>query len=169
MSWPRAVGQIPIFYRQRATGRPTKAGEHFSSSYLDVAAPQFFFGHRSLLQPLRVARLEVRTALGKGGEFIQVAVTVSNDSDFDGEATLFLFVHELVASVAPPLLNLKGVRKIVLKARERGQATWRLAIDDLSFIGLDQDRVLEPGRFQIHVGQSADPTGFLTEVTELTA
>ena len=105
----------------------------------------------------------------KAGEFIQVAVTVSNDSDFDGEATLFLFVHDLVASVAPPLLELKGVRKIVLKARERGQATWSLATDDLSFIGLNHDRVLEPGRFQIHVGQSADPAGLLTEVIELTA
>ena len=170
VSWPRAVGQIPIFYRQRATGRPTKAGEHFSSSYLDVAAtPQFFFGHGLSYSRFALLDLKCDPRSAKAGEFIQVAVTVSNDSDFDGEATLFLFVHDLVASVAPPLLKLNGVRKIVLKARERGQATWSLAIDDLSFIGLNQDRVLEPGRFQIHVGQSADPTGLLTEVIELTA
>ena len=170
VSWPRAVGQIPIFYRQRATGRPTKAGEHFSSSYLDVAAtPQFFFGHGLSYSRFALLDLKCDPRSAKAGEFIQIAVTVSNDSDFDGEATLFLFVHELVASVAPPLLTLKGVRKIVLKAREHGQATWSLAIDDLSFIGLNQDRVLAPGRFQIHVGQSADPAGLLTEVIELTA
>ena len=170
VSWPRAVGQIPIFYRQRATGRPTKAGEHFSSSYLDVAAtPQFFFGHGLSYSRFALLDLKCDPRSAKAGEFIQVAVTVSNDSDFDGEATLFLFVHDLVASVAPPLLKLNGVRKIVLKARERGRATWSLAIDDLSFIGLNQDRVLERGRFQIHVGQSADPTGLLTEVIELTA
>jgi beta-glucosidase len=169
VSWPRLVGQVPIFYRQRPTGRPTKAGEHFSSSYIDVpATPQFPFGHGLSYSRFALLDLKSDPRSAKAGEFIQVTVTVSNDSDFDGEATLFLFVHELVASVAPPLLELKGVRKIVLKARERGQATWSLPTDDLSFIGPNQDRVLEPGRFQIHIGQSADPTGHLTEVIELT-
>jgi len=170
VSWPRLTGQVPIFYSQRATGRPTKVGEHFSSSYLDVSAtPQFPFGHGLSYSRFALLDLKCDPSSAKAGEFIEVAVTVSNDSDSDGEATLFLFVHELVASVAPPLLKLKGVRKIVLKARERGQATWSLAIDDLSFIGLNYDRVLEPGKFQIRVGQSADPAGLLTEVIELTA
>ena len=75
---------------------------------------------------------------------------------------------DLVASVARPLLELKGVRKIVLKARERGRATWRLPTGDLSFLGPNLNPVLEPGRFEIHVGQSADPAGLLTEVIELT-
>ena len=149
VSWPRLVGQVPIFYRQRPTGRPTKAGEHFSSSYIDVpATPQFPFGHGLSYSRFALLDLKSDPRSAKAGEFIQVTVTVSNDSDFDGEATLFLFVHELVASVAPPLLELKGVRKIVLKARERGQATWSLPTDDLSFIGPNQDRVLEPGRFR---------------------
>ena len=170
VSWPRLTGQVPIFYSRRATGRPTKVGEHFSSSYLDVSAtPQFPFGHGLSYSRFALLDLKCDPSSAKAGEFIEVAVTVSNDSDSDGEATLFLFVHELVASVAPPLLKLKGVRKIVLKARERGQATWSLAIDDLSFIGLNYDRVLEPGKFQIRVGQSADPAGLLTEVIELTA
>jgi beta-glucosidase len=170
VSWPRLTGQVPIFYSQRATGRPTKVGEHFSSSYLDVSAtPQFPFGHGLSYSRFALLDLKCDPSSAKAGAFIDVAVTVMNDSDFDGEATLFLFVHELVASVAPPLLKLKGVRKIVLKARERGQATWSLATDDLSFIGLNYERVLEPGKFQIRVGQSADPAGLLTEVIELTA
>ena len=170
VSWPRLVGQVPIYFRQRPTGRPIKAGEHFSSSYLDApATPQFPFGHGLSYSRFALLDLKCDPRSAKAGEIIEVTATVSNDSDFDGEVTLFLFVHELVASVAPPLLNLKGVRKTVLKARERGQATWSLAIDDLSFIGLNHDRVLEPGRFRIHVGQSADPTGHLTETIELTA
>ncbi len=170
VSWPRAVGQIPIFYRQRATGRPTQVGEHFSSSYLDIpATPQFPFGHGLSYSRFALSDLTCTPRSAKAGESIEIAVTVMNDSDVDGEATLFLFAHELVASVAPPLLTLKGVQKIVLKARERGQATWSLAIDDLAFVGLNQDRVLEPGRFQIHVGQSADPAGHLTEAIDLTA
>ena len=169
LSWPRLVGQVPIFYRQRPTGRPTKAGEHYSSSYLDVpATPQFPFGHGLSYSRFTLLDFKCDPSSAKAGEFVEVSVTVANDSEVDGEATLFLFVHDLVASVARPVLELKGVRKIVLKARERGRATWRLSTDDLSFLGPNLNRVLEPGRFEIHVGQSADPAGLLTEVIELT-
>jgi beta-glucosidase len=64
-------------------------------------------------------------------------------------------------------LELKGVSKIVLAGGQRGQVTWRLATNDLSFIGPNLVSVLEPGRFQIHVGQSADPADLLTEVIEM--
>jgi len=168
LSWPRVVGQVPIFYAQRPTGRPTKAGEHFSSSYLDVlATPEFPFGHGLSYSRFALGDLRCDPSSAKAGEFVQVSLMVGNDSDVDGEATLFLFVRELVASVARPLLELKGVRKIALKGRGRGQVTWRLPTNELSFIGANLDRVLEPGRFQIHVGQSADPAGLLTEVIEL--
>jgi beta-glucosidase len=169
LSWPRLVGQVPIFYRQRPTGRPTKAGEHYSSSYLDVpATPQFPFGHGLSYSRFALLDFKCDPSSAKTGEFVEVSVTVANDSEVDGEATLFLFVHDLVASVARPVLELKGVRKIVLKGRERGRATWRLSTGDLSFLGPNLNPVLESGRFEIHVGQSADPAGLLTEVIELT-
>jgi beta-glucosidase len=77
-------------------------------------------------------------------------------------------VRDPVASVARPLLELKGMRKIVLAAGESGKATWRLPVEALSFIGLGLKPVLEPGRFEIHVGQSAHPAELLTSVIELT-
>ena len=80
----------------------------------------------------------------------------------------FLFVHDMIASVAPPLLELKGVKKLVVKGRENGRVTFRLPTDDLFFLGPNLVPVLEPGRFQIHVGQSADPADLLTEFFELT-
>ena len=169
VSWPRLVGQIPIYFRQRATGRPTKVGEHYSSSYLDApATPQFPFGHGLSYSRFALSDLKCDPTSAKAGEFVEVSVTVRNDGEIDGEATLFLFVHDLVASVAPPLLELKGVRKIVLKGHENGRLMWRLSTDDLSFLGPNLEPVLEPGRFQVHVGQSADPSGLLTEVFELT-
>ncbi len=151
LSWPRAVGQVPIFYRQRPTGRPTKAGEHYSSSYLDVpATPQFPFGHGLSYSRFALLDLTCNPNSLRAGEILEVSVTVGNDSEVDGEATLFLFVHDLVASVAPPLLELKGVRKIILKGRERGRLTWRLSTDELSFLG-------PKSRSRLGAGAVSDP------------
>jgi beta-glucosidase len=169
LSWPRLVGQVPIFYGQRPTGRPAKAGEHYSSSYLDVpATPQFPFGHGLSYSRFTLLDLKCDPSSAKAGEIVEVSITARNDSEIDGEATLFLFVRDLVASVARPLLELKGIRKIVLESRARSRVSWRLSTNDLSFLGPNLDPVLEAGSFEIHVGQSADPAGLLTEVLELT-
>ena len=168
VSWPRHVGQAPIFYGQRPTGRPTQAGVHYSSSYLDVpATPQFPFGHGLSYSHFALSDLRCDPSGVKAGECVEVSVTVSNDGEVDGEATLFLFVRDLVASVARPLLELKGVRKLVLAARQRGRAAWRLPVEDLSFIGPALRPILEPGRFEIHVGQSANTDELLTSVIEV--
>src|SRR5271163_3699343 len=168
VSWPRHVGQAPIFYSQRPTGRPTQAGVHYSSSYLDVpATPQFPFGHGLSYSRFTLSDLRCDPSCVKAGGCFEVSVTVSNDGEVDGEATLFLFVRDLVASVSRPLLELKGLRKVVLAAKQRGRAAWRLPVEDLSFIGPALKPILEPGRFEIHVGQSADPDELLTSVIEV--
>ena len=167
-TWPRHVGQTPIFYGQRPSGRPTKVGERYSSSYLDLpAAPQFPFGHGLSYSRFALHDLQCDPSRVKAGESVEISVTVDNDSGVDGEATLFLFVRDLVASVARPVLELKGVRKIVLASGERGQAAWRLPVATLAFVGPALEPVLEPGRFAIFVGQSADPVELLTGVIEL--
>jgi beta-glucosidase len=76
-------------------------------------------------------------------------------------------VRDPVASVARPLLELKGVQKVDLRAGERRDVTWRLPVEDLSFVANSLDRVLESGRFEIHVGQSADPSCLLSSAIEL--
>jgi beta-glucosidase len=167
-TWPHHVGQAPIFCGQRPTGRPIKAGERYSSCYLDLpAAPQFPFGHGLSYSRFALCDLRCDPSRMKAGESVEISVTVDNDSGVDGEATLFLFVRDLVASVARPVLELKGVHKIVLAAGESGQAAWRLPVATLAFIGPALEPVLEPGRFAIFVGQSADPAELLTAVIEL--
>ena len=168
VTWPRHVGQAPIFYGQRPSGRPTKAGDRYTSSYLDLpAAPQFPFGHGLSYSRFTLHDLRCSPSRVKAGESVEISVSVANVGGVDGEATLFLFVRDLVASIARPVLELKGVRKIVLPAEERGQAMWLLPVETLAFIGPNCDRVLEPGRFEVHVGQSADPVELLTGVIEL--
>ena len=167
-TWPRCVGQAPIFYGQRPSGRPTKVGQRYSSAYLDLpASPQFPFGHGLSYSRFALRGLRCNPSCVRAGESIDISVTIHNDSGVDGEATLFLFVHDLVASVARPVLELKGVRKVVLAAGERGEAKWRLPVATLAFIGPSFDPVLEPGQFEVHVGQSADPAELLTVVFEL--
>jgi beta-glucosidase len=168
VTWPHHVGQAPIFYSQRPSGRPTQAGVRYTSSYLDLpATPQFPFGHGLSYSRFTLHDLRCDPRRLKAGESVEILVTVHNDSLVDGEATLFLFVRDLVASVSRPVLELKGVRKVVLAAGERGHATWLLPVETLAFIGPSLDPVLEPGRFEIHVGQSADPAEFLTGLVDV--
>src|SRR3984885_4308980 len=168
VSWPRHVGQIPIFYNELPSGRPYVPGVHYSSTYLDEApTPQFPFGHGLSYSGFELNDLRCEPARVKADDSLEVSLAVYNESRVAGEATLFLFVRDPVASVAQPLLKLKGVQKAVLAAGERKIVTWGLPVKDLSFVGQNLDRILEPGRFEILVGQSADPSGLLSCAIEL--
>jgi beta-glucosidase len=168
VSWPRHVGQVPIFYNELPSGRPYAPGVHYSSTYLDQPpTPQFPFGHGLSYSRFELNDLRCEPTRVKADDSLEVSLGVHNESLVDGEATLFLFVRDPVASVVRPLLELKGVQKAVLGAGERKTVTWRLPVKDLSFVSQNLDRLLEPGRFEIHVGQSADPSGLLTCAIEL--
>jgi beta-glucosidase len=169
VSWPRDVGQVPIFYNELPSGRPYAPGVHYSSTYLDLPpTPQFPFGHGLSYSRFALSDLRCKPAGVKAGDTIEVSLAVHNESPIAGEATLFLFARDPVASIARPLLELKGVQKAVLAVGERTEVTWRLPVKDLSFVGPNFEPVLEPGRFEIHVGQSADPSGLLSCAVELT-
>ncbi len=168
VSWPRHVGQVPIFYNELPSGRPFAPGVHYSSTYLDqLPTPQFPFGHGLAYSSFALLDLRCEPTQVNPGDTIEVSLAVHNQSSIAGEATLFLFARDPVASIARPLLELKGVQKAVLAAGERKEVTWRLPVKDLSFIGWNLDRVLEPGRFEIHVGQSAEPSSLLSSIIEL--
>jgi beta-glucosidase len=141
---------------------------HYSSTYLDAPpTPQFPFGHGLSYSRFALLDLRCEPTRVKAGDTIEVSLAVHNESQADGEATLFLFVRDPVASVARPVLELKGVEKAVLAAGERKDVTWRLSVEDLSFVDQGLERILEPGRFEIHVGQNADPGGLLSSAVEL--
>jgi beta-glucosidase len=168
VTWPRHAGQVPIFYARRPSGRPFKPGERFSSSYLDVpATPQFAFGQGLSYSSFTLRDLKCSPRRVKADGRIEIAVTVQNDSAVAGEATLFAFVRDVVATVARPVLELKGVRRTVLAPGEERRVRWRLPVEALTFVGPDLEPVLEPGQFEIHVGQSADPGALLTDSIEV--
>jgi len=158
ISWPRHVGQVPIFYSQRPTGRPARAGERLTSAYLDVpVTPQFCFGHGLSYSSFRLHDLRCTPHAVGVTESVEVSLCVDNDSTLDGAAVIFLFTRDPLASISRPLLELKGVRRIALGAGESGSVNWRLPVASLAYLGAQLEPVIEPGRFEIHVGQSADP------------
>jgi beta-glucosidase len=168
LTWPRDVGQVPIFYNELPSGRPYAPAVHYSSTYLDLPpTPQFPFGHGLSYSRFALSDLRCTPTQAKADDTIEASVSVHNESQVDGEATLFLFVRDPVATVARRLLELKRVQKVVLAAGERKDATWRLPVADFSFIGQNLERVLEPGRFEIHVGQSAGPADLLSCAIEV--
>ncbi|MGH6912533.1 MAG: glycoside hydrolase family 3 N-terminal domain-containing protein, partial [Geminicoccales bacterium] len=156
VSWPVDVGQIPIFYAQLPTGRPGDPAVHYSSKYIDMPVePLFPFGHglsytRFVLGNLRASPSELRP-----GERLTVEVEVANQGGLFGEETVLLFVRDPLASVARPLLELKGMAKIALEPGARGTVRFVLAAEDLAFLGTDLAPRLEPGRFDLLVGPSA--------------
>jgi beta-glucosidase len=170
MSWPIAVGQIPIFFGQRASGRPASAAEHYSSKYIDVPVePRFAFGHGLSYGRFELSGLRVdRSKLG-AGEYARVEVDIVNTGALYGEETILLFIRDPVASVARPLLELKGFDKVALASGERKTVGFSLAAEELRFLGSDLAPRLEAGAIEIRVGKSAARDALLTTRIELVA
>jgi beta-glucosidase len=163
VTWPRDVGQVPIFFATRPSGRAANPHDHYTSKYLDMPIePLFFFGHGVSYSRFTLTNLRASKADFKSGDELTIEVDVTNDGPMAGEETIFLFARDVLASVARPLLELKGVGKIALRPGESGTVCFRLAAAALAFPESDLKPVLEPGEFLLLAGQSADPEGLLT-------
>jgi beta-glucosidase len=168
VTWPRAQGQIPLFFGQRPGGRPANPNDRYTSKYLDVPnEPLFPFGHgltygRFALSNLRVTPVDVEDI-----HTMRIHVDVRNAGARAAQETVFLFSHDKVASVARPLLELKGFAKITLGPGEAGTVTLSLRAADLRFLGPDLEPLFEPGQVEILVGPCADRSKLLSATVEL--
>ena len=168
VTWPRAAGQIPIFFGERNGGRPANPADHYTSKYLDVPNEALFpFGHgltygRFALANLRVTPLEVEDI-----DTMQISVDVRNEGARAAQETVFLFTHDKIASVARPQLELKGFAKIELQPGEAGTVTLSLRAAELRFLGIDLEPVFEPGEVEILVGPCADRKRLLSATVRL--
>jgi beta-glucosidase len=162
VSWPRAVGQIPIYFGQRGGGRPADPANPYSSRYLDESnEPLFAFGHGLSYTRFSITNLRVSPQPAARSSTVEINVDVQNEGSRRGEETLFLFARRLQGRVAPPLLELHGVGKIALEPGARGTLTLHLPVAELRSLGADLEPVLEPGELEILVGPSADRASLL--------
>jgi beta-glucosidase len=168
ITWPRALGQVPVFFAQRPSGRPYNPADHYTSRYLDVPnEPLYPFGHGLTYTHFKYANLRVTPESVSESDTIEARVELSNVGARAGEETVFLFTHDKVASVAPPLLELKGYAKATLQPGETQTVTIELRASELRFLGPDLYSTFEPGEVEILVGPCADRTQLLLASVQL--
>ena len=170
VTWPRAVGQVPIFFSERSGGRPFNAQDKFTSKYLDVSnEPLFPFGFGLTYGRFEYSNLRLSSSAMGINDAISIQVDVINRGARQAQETIFLFAHDKIASVARPKLELKGFGKISLAPGESGTVTLSLRARELCFLDLQLESVFEPGDVEILVGPSADRTQLLAATIRLVA
>jgi beta-glucosidase len=168
VTWARAEGQIPIFFGERPSGRPANPKDHYTSKYLDVAnEPLFPFGHGLTYGRFALSNLRVTPVNVEDIDTMQIRVDVRNEGARAAQETVFLFTHDKIASVARPLLELKGFAKIDLRPGESGTVTLSLRAAELRFLGPGLEPVFEPGEVEILVGPCADRAQLLAATVHL--
>ena len=158
MSFPRNVGQCPIYYNNYNTGRPSDVDKNvFWSHYTDVEkTPQFPFGFGLSYTTFDYKNLKInKTAFAKG-EPVQVSVEITNSGNYDGKEVVQLYIHDETASLARPVKELKGFELINLKKGETKTITFTLTDEELGFFDNDGNYLVEAGIFKIMVGGSSD-------------
>ncbi len=157
ITFPRNVGQVPIFYSMKNTGRPFDANDKYTSKYLDVPnTPQYPFGYGLSYTTFSYSGLKTSAATFRYGETLEVRVTLKNTGNRDGEETAQLYVRDLVGSVTRPVRELKGFQKVFLKAGESKELVFKLTAKDLSFYDQKMRFRAEPGDFDLFVGGDSD-------------
>ncbi len=155
MSFPRNVGQIPIYYNHKNTGRPFHEGDSpkFKSDYLDASNdPLYPFGYGLSYSQFTYSDVNLDKTTVSGNGTLKASVTVTNTSNIAGEETVQLYISDLVASVTRAVEDLKGFQKIMLNAGESKQVTFTITPKDLSFYNSDLKYSWEPGEFIIRIG-----------------
>lgn len=148
ISFPRSVGQLPIYYNRKKSNN----GPYEDNSN----KPLYAFGHGLSYSSFSYDNLKIeKEELGKD-ETQKVTVTITNTSDHEGVEIAQLYIQDVFSSVATPVKQLKGFRRVSLKPQEQKEVTFTLTPEDLSLWNMEMKRVVEPGEFKVMVGAASD-------------
>lgn len=159
MTFPRNVGQIPIYYNHKRTGRPQGAGptQKFRSNYLDVQnQPLFPFGYGLSYTSFSYGDVSLSKTQMRATEKITATVTVTNTGNYDGEEVVQLYINDPASLIAQPVKKLKGFQKIFLKKGESKQVSFTISVEELKYYNNQLRYVAEPGDFNVMIGTSSD-------------
>ena len=160
--WPRAEGQIPVYYAHKSTGRPeggvgtAQFDQLHFSNYLDERnEPLFPFGYGLSYASFAYRDLEIETPrVGLDGTLV-ISATIANTGDRAGDEIVQLYVRDLVGSVTRPVKELKGFRRVSLDPGEERRVRFAVPVQQLGFHGPAMQYLVEPGEFSVWVGPNA--------------
>ncbi len=170
MTFPRNVGQVPMHYNHKNTGRPLGNSEgkfaKFKSNYLDVRnEPLYPFGYGLSYSKFEYSNLTLSSSSVDMNGKVKVSVDVKNSGNYDGKEVVQLYIRDVVGTVTRPVRELKGFQKVMLEKGETKSVSFDLSVEDLKFYNSNLNFIAEPGEFQVFVG--TDSNAKLTSSFEL--
>ncbi|TWT45391.1 Periplasmic beta-glucosidase precursor [Phycisphaerae bacterium RAS1] len=155
-TFPRSVGQIPLYYNHKNSGRPPVAGERYTSKYIDIDwTPQFPFGFGLSYTRFEYSAIELSHQKLKSDGVLEVSVDVRNAGDRRGDEVVQAYFHDCAASVTRPVRQLIAFQRIGLSPGETYTCRFRLSVADMGFYDADMKFVVEPGVMELYVGGSS--------------
>jgi beta-glucosidase len=155
---PRVVGQVPIYYNHKNTGRPPTT-EKYTSKYWDIPwTPLYPFGYGLSYTSFSVSAPRLSASSIGANDSLRVEVDVTNTGQRAGDEVVQLYVRDDVGSVTRPVMELRRFRRVTLTPGQRTTVRWALGVGDLAFYDLAMRRVAEPGTFRIFVGTNSSDT-----------
>jgi beta-glucosidase len=153
MTFPRNVGQVPIYYNHKNTGRPFDANQKYTSKYLDVPNdPLYPFGYGLSYTTFSYGGIKLSSSDLRAGQRITASITIANNGKYEGTETVQLYVRDLVGSITRPAKELKGFQRINLKQGESKNITFTISDQDLKFYNSNLKYAAEPGDFKLFIG-----------------
>jgi len=159
ITFPRSVGQIPIYYNHLSTGKPpySDSVEYYRTGYMDLLhSPRFAFGFGLSYTTFKYSGLKLNKTKIKPGEDLRVSMIVTNTGRYAGEEVVQLYLHDKFASLVRPVKELKDFQKVFLNPGESKSITFTISKNKLSFYNAQLKFVAEPGDFDVMIGSSSD-------------
>ncbi len=164
MTFPRSLGQVPIYYNAKNTGRPLDQKlvdkceyQRFRSNYMDECnTPLYPFGYGLSYTKFNYSDVTVSNANPKGNQAVQASVTVTNSGNYDGAEVIQLYIRDMVGSITRPVKELKGFQKVMLKKGESKKITFDITPEHLKFYNGDLKYDWEAGEFDVMIGTNSE-------------
>ena len=157
VSFPRQLGQVPIYYNHEPTGRPCNPGVKWNSRYRDIAScdPLFEFGYGLSYTTFSVSNLRLSSPTVSSKGSIRASVDVINTGQRSGDEVVQLYLHDPVASISQPVRRLRGFERVTLAPGQKQTVTFTLDRSDFGFYDNRGEFVVEPGRIDVYAGNSS--------------